>query len=120
MRSLPIRPSRRVMRYSSVALLDPALLDNIEFGAADKFQHLGALGRRNLEGREGGLDMEEKRPPVAFADPHAAVRDLHVAPGVVKRPTGRGAQKVDQQLFLAAHAVEAAIFPEPAELLVGH
>src|SRR3954451_462466 len=95
-----------------------ALLDDVRLGAADESENLGAFRRRDLEDGEAGLDMAKKNLPVALVDPHSLVRNLHVAAGVVERPARRGAQKIDQQLFFTPHAVQAAVFPETAELVI--
>ena len=62
--------------------------------------------------------LQEDRP-VALADLHAFVRDLHVAAGVVHWAAGGVAQIIHQQLLFPRDAVVAAVLPEAAELSIG-
>src|SRR5260370_31559080 len=67
---------------------------------------------------EGGIDMAEEHLPVALLDSESAVGQLHLASDVVQRATGRRTQEIDQQLFFTAHAVFAAMLPEPTQLWI--
>src|SRR5262245_29968293 len=62
--------------------------------------------------------MTEKDVPVALADAHASVGEPHVPPATVDRPTGAGAQEVDQELLLTVDAVDPSMRPEAAELRI--
>ena len=43
------------------------------------------------------------------------MRCLHVAADIKQRASGGGTQEIDEKLLFAAHAVLAAMLPEPAE-----
>ena len=60
----------------------------------------------------------EESLPVTFADPEAAMGDLHVPTRVIHRATSRRAQEIDEQLLLAAQAVFTAMLPKPTKLRI--
>src|SRR5882724_3972446 len=69
---------------------------------------------------ERGIDVAQEPLPVVLIDPEPAMGQLHLASDVVQRATGGSTEEIDQELFFAAHAVFAAMLPEPPKPWIRH
>src|SRR3989449_2092235 len=69
---------------------------------------------------ERGIDVAQEHLPVVLIDPEPGMGKLHVASDVVQRATGGSTEEIDQELLFAAHAVSAAMLPEPPESWIRH
>src|SRR2546427_13298298 len=72
----------------------------------------------NVKRLQRGVGVFEKDRPIAFADAHSLMGELHVTALVVQRAAGSGDEKIHDELPFPFHAVRAAMLPEPAQLRV--
>lgn len=73
---------------------------------------------RNVKRLQRGVGVFEKDRPIAFADAHSLMGELHVTALVVQWAAGTGDEKIHDELPFPFHALHAAMLPEPAELRV--
>lgn len=72
------------------------LFDDVLLETLDKRDDLALLALRHLELRQGRGRMTEEHVPVAFADAHTSMAQLHVPASIVRRPASARAEEVDQ------------------------
>src|SRR6266436_5439532 len=62
--------------------------------------------------------MFEKGRPIAFADAHSLMGELHVTALVIHRAARTRAEKIHEELPLPLHSILAAILPEASQLRI--
>src|SRR3981189_94678 len=62
--------------------------------------------------------MFEEDHPIAFADAHSLMGELHVTALVIHRATRTGAEKIHEELPFPLQTILAAMLPEASELRI--
>ena len=93
--------------------------DDVSFRAENERHDFVAFALWDFELIQRGGGMLKKNVPIALADAHALVGKFHVAPGIIHRATGRGTEKIHEELAFPLHAVLPTMLPEAAQLWVG-
>src|SRR5437773_3304147 len=76
----PTKPGLAQFRF----IFHPELcFDDVAFRALYKCDDLLTFSLRDLKCVQRGIDMAQKRRPIAFADFHPFMRGLHISSGVV-------------------------------------
>ena len=63
--------------------------------------------------------MLHENIPIAIAEFHADMRDLHVPAGVVNRPACACAKVVDKELLFPGDTIVSPVLPESPQLGIG-
>src|SRR5207247_10540548 len=93
--------------------------DDVRLRALYEGDDLVALSRRNLESLQRGVEVSQERRPIALADLHPLVGNLHSSTGVIESAAGAGAQIVYQELLLAPHGICASVLAELGQPRIG-